>query len=584
MLELLAEYAKKHGIDTEPGFAPKEVRWAIVCDDDGRFLNVAELGDVEAKRNRGQEFTRCPSLTPSEMVSNKIRSHFLVETTDRVVLYKIKPTDDEIPERHEYFVKLLREASAAMPQLRLIADCLSDRDSLAQIRDALERQRAKPTDKVTFQIGDIFPVRAEAWHDWWRAFRKTLADEEARQPMRGFMTGWLVEPARTHPKIKGLVGVGGRPSGDVLIGFDKPAFTSYGLVQSANAAVCEESAYTYTGSLNYLIKHHSERLAGAMVVHWFKERVAAEDDPLPWLMEGEEQRELNAQEWASKLLTAIRTGKRPHLADNYFYALTLSGASGRVMVRDWMEGQFKELVRNVATWFNDLGIVHREGGPRLAPAPKFLAVVAATARDLADVPAPFVAKMWRVAVRGEAIPQAGLAQALARTRVDILEDTPFNHARMGLMKAYHIRKDRKVGGDTMSDDLKPYLNEDHPDPAYQCGRLMAVLARLQQAALGDVGAGVVQRYYAAASSTPALVLGRLTRTSQFHLNSPNIKGGLAHWYEDKIASIWGRLKNSVPPTLTLEQQSLFALGYYQQMADMRTKKSDDNNNKEEEKQ
>ncbi|MDD2629628.1 MAG: type I-C CRISPR-associated protein Cas8c/Csd1 [Limnochordia bacterium] len=41
-----------------------------------------------------------------------------------------------------------------------------------------------------------------------------------------------------------------------------------------------------------------------------------------------------------------------------------------------------------------------------------------------------------------------------------------------------------------------------------------------------MGAGVVQRYYASASSTPALVLGRLTRTSQYHLDK--LDAGLAY--------------------------------------------------------
>lgn len=123
----------------------------------------------------------------------------------------------------------------------------------------------------------------------------------------------------------------------------------------------------------------------------------------------------------------------------------------------------------------------------------------------------------------------------------------------------------------MADDLKSYLNEEHPHAAYHCGRLMAVLAALQRAALGDVGAGVVQRYFSAASSTPALVLGRLTRNSQAHLNK--LTGGLSYWYEEKIAAIWGRIKDTIPKTLTLEEQSLFALGYYQQMADMRKKTS-----------
>ncbi len=199
----------------------------------------------------------------------------------------------------------------------------------------------------------------------------------------------------------------------------------------------------------------------------------------------------------------------------------------------------------------------------MAPSPKFLAVLGATVRELGELNPPFVAKMWRTAVRKEAIPRAALAQALYRARVDIIEDKPANHARMGLLKAYFVRK---KGGDAMSVKSNP----EHPSPAYHCGRLMAVLANLQRSALGDVGAGVVQRYYAAASATPGLVLGRLVRTGQFHLNK--LDAGLTHWYEDRIANIAGRIGERMPRTLGLEDQGLFALGYYQELADLRTKK------------
>jgi len=132
----------------------------------------------------------------------------------------------------------------------------------------------------------------------------------------------------------------------------------------------------------------------------------------------------------------------------------------------------------------------------------------------------------------------------------------------------------------MSNELMPYLNPEHPHPAYHCGRLMAVLAALQRRALGNVGAGVIQRYYAAASATPALVLGRLVRTSQFHLSK--LDGGLARWYENRLAAIWGQIKDGLPRTLTLEEQSLFALGYYQELADLRNKKADRSEEKNEE--
>ena len=115
--------------------------------------------------------------------------------------------------------------------------------------------------------------------------------------------------------------------------------------------------------------------------------------------------------------------------------------------------------------------------------------------------------------------------------------------------------------------MTAYLNPEHPSAAYHCGRLLAVLANLQRAALGDVGAGVVQRYYAATSQIPGLILGRLISNARNHIGK--LEGGLAHWYENQIADVMSRLQDSVPRILDLEGQGLFALGYYQQLAALR---------------
>ena len=573
MLHLLVEYARKN-LPVEPGFAPKTARWAIVFDSEGSFLEVMELGDTSQKRNPGQTFSKAPELSFSEMkAGGETKSHFFIETA-AVVALLLKGNEEEkdlvkLRAKHGYFVNLLRQASKVMPELGPLAATLDNAASLEAIASKLKEKRAKTTDKVTLAILGGNPMRlveSDRWHDWWREFRAKLnaPDPEARkssnesdeQPMRCFITGDLAPPMKVHPKIAGLSDVGGIASGDVFASFKQDAFCSYGFEQGANAAVSEESAYAYRAALNHLIKDHGQRLAGAKVVHWFKTKVKSGDDLLPWLSAPPERQELSAQQQAKELLEAIKAGRRPDLADNHFYAVTLSGAAGRVMVRDWMEGQFADLVENIKEWFENLAIVRRDG-KGLAHDPKFMAVLGSLVRDLDNLPAPFVAKMWRVAIGGERIPQQALAQAFMRARVDVMQNDPANHARMGLIKAYHIRKE---GGVPMS----PYLNEDHPNPAYHCGRLMAVLADVQYAALGDVGAGVVQRFYAAASSTPALVLGRLTRTSQFHLNK--LDPGLARWFENRIASIWGRIKDQIPKTLSLEDQSLFALGYYQQMA------------------
>lgn len=239
-----------------------------------------------------------------------------------------------------------------------------------------------------------------------------------------------------------------------------------------------------------------------------------------------------------------------------YHAMTLSGSSARVMVRDYVTGHFGELCSAIEAWFADLEIAARDG-MGLAPSPKFGAVLAGMVRELKDIAPQTAAKLWRCAVLDEPIPDPFAAQALSRIRIDFIKGESPNHARMGLLRAHLYRK-----GDH---DVKPYLNEEHPDPAYHCGRLLAVLDDIQRAALGDVGAGVVQRFYAAATTTPALVLGRLhSLATVAHL--PKIDGGLQRWHRDRLARVWGQLKQDPPTILSLHQQTLFAMGYYQQKA------------------
>ncbi len=586
MLNLLIEYAQTHGMTIEPGFKPKTVRWAIVCNADGQFLNIQELGNPDDRSNRGRGFPVCPDLSLPEMKAGGSGCrHFLVDNVEVVAMVGKDGDlsgDEKIKAKHKYFISLLRQAAGPIGELAGIATLLDSSERLATIQRSFSEQRFKSTDYVTFAVlgrDPMFLVEDVAWHDWWRGFRRSLGvakaakkekpaklkgDKETAEnrgvvSMRCLGSGAMVRPAPTHPKIEGLSDVGGLSMGDSLASFKQESFGSYFLGQAENAAVSEVMAAAYRGGLNSLIARHSRRLTGTKVVHWFSGRDEVPDDlnPFNWLIECDDtsSSELDAHSKAGKLLDAIRTGRREDLMNYRFYCLTVSGASGRVMVREWFEGRFEKLVQSIDNWFGDLSIARRDGSG-LAPPPKFLAVLGGLVRDLSDIPSPEEANLWRVAVRGEPIPRWAMAQALARVKVDMVQDSVFNHARFGILKAYHIRK-----GDR---EMQPYLNEEHPHPAYHCGRLLAVYAALQRAALGDVGAGVIQRYYAAASATPALILGRLSRGSQFHLNK--LSDRHANWYQQRVASIWACLKDSVPKVLTLEEQTLFALGYYQQMA------------------
>jgi len=135
---------------------------------------------------------------------------------------------------------------------------------------------------------------------------------------------------------------------------------------------------------------------------------------------------------------------------------------------------------------------------------------------------------------------------------------------MGLMRAYFVRKARM---ERKEEVMSQGYNWKHESAAYHCGGQMAVLAEIQYAALGNLGANVVQRYYAAASSTPALVLGRIIRGAQYHLNKLN--PDRARGYEDRLGRLSLAIGDNYPQTLSVEGQSLFALGYYQQWVDLR---------------
>ena len=611
MLHALLDYAKREDLTAEPGFKPKTVRWLLVFSADGRFIGVQDLRGDDP-RSRGREFKACPDLTQQIMVAvGGGCRHFLVDGVDVVVLLtKDGQVDEKLAVKHEFFCNLLDQASSAVAVLGGIAAALRDDTVLESIRAKLAEGKAKPTDLATFAVAGSqgeasVLVEQQDWHAWWTAFRAQLVAK--RRPkaarrgrkatgadagtlrMRCLLSGELVEPQPTHNKIEGLSDVGGLSMGDTLTSFDKDAFGSFALQQGANAAMSEEMVKVYTTALNDLIRHHSYRLAGAKIIYWYSGRVEEQYDALAEVLAGFDRPETDnaddsaegqtaaadraelarATNRARRALDAIRSGEHPELGEFRYYALTLSANSGRVVIRDWMEGPFEELLRAVNAWFEDLAIVERHGR-RVIQSHKLAAVLAAPLRDLKDATGPLVTSMWRCAVKGrkQPIPHQVMAQTLARVRIDLIQGESPRHARLGLLKAF-CNRNQEIPNMTAS------LNEHETHPAYLCGRIMAILARIQQAALGDVGAGVVQRYYAAASATPALVLGRLVRTAQIaHL--PKIDSeGLRRWFDKQLADVWNSLKEPPPRVLTLEEQTLFAMGYYHQSAKRSEKKTDE---------
>lgn len=568
MLNEILAYAERTGLRSEPGFTVKTAKWAVIVTEQAEISGITALGDGK----NGLSFIRSPDLSQGEMIAGGVtRSQFLIESLAVVALFYKADLDDKEQQKylakHQYFITQLTLASADCPELKPIADALNNPEQREKLQNLLENQQPKPksTDSVTFLINNHYPLQSDTWHNWWRNQRQpakaTDSPKKTAAIMRCLLTGTVVEPVETHPKIKGLSSVGGLGTGDVFMAFDKEAFQSFGLSKSNNAATDEITAKSYAETFNKLISENSIRLVNGLAVYWFGHNLENPDDDMFAELENPNEPAAGDATRPKKLLAAIHNGERPDLLNNYYYVATVSGQAGRVMVRDWQQGRLTELLDNISAWFDDLQIVDRNGGKTAAP-PKFLAVVGCLVRDLKDAPAPLINALWRTALnKHQAIPYAAFTLALLASRKAVINEEAQNHACMALLKAYH---NRKQGEQYMS----PYLNPEHESPAYQCGRLLAVLADLQYAALGDVGAGVVQRYYTATSQAPALRIGQLMSNAKNHLTK--VGGGLAYEFENRLCEIMGRM-TAIPKTLDLEDQSLFALGYYQQLAEIRAR-------------
>lgn len=179
---------------------------------------------------------------------------------------------------------------------------------------------------------------------------------------------------------------------------------------------------------------------------------------------------------------------------------------------------------------------------------------------LENLPTGLETEVFLAIVFGRGFPQMLLARAVGRCRAE----QKVTRERAAVLKAYLIRNSQL--------EVEVGLDKENTSPGYRLGRLMAVLERVQGAAQNNPNKTVVDRYYGAASTRPATVFPRLVGLAQHHL--AKLAGGLEVFYQTQLGEVMAGLA-TFPSTLSLEEQGLFALGYYHQRQDF-YKKHDQN--------
>ena len=114
------------------------------------------------------------------------------------------------------------------------------------------------------------------------------------------------------------------------------------------------------------------------------------------------------------------------------------------------------------------------------------------------------------------------------------------------------------------------LNKENANLAYLCGRLFAVLEKVQQDASNkELNKTIRDTYFASACATPSLVFPRLMKLSNAHLSKLPFSGYV--FYQKTIEEIIDKV-DAFPKNLSLTEQGNFIVGYYQQSKNLYTKK------------
>jgi CRISPR-associated protein Csd1 len=564
ILTKLKEFAETR-LDLPPEmYGSTKVRWLIDLDEVGTLLGFVPQGGDSKATQRGIPML-VPKLPKKRTVG--IQPTLLADTGEYVLGI---PKEGAKPERvakcHQQFKDLVR-ACAQATQDAAVQSILHFLETWDPTQGTLP-ENFDPSDTVTFRVGTRIPADANPENrviqEFWAQHTAGGDEEGSSLPMMMcLVTGQETEVVDRLPEpLKGIPG--GQASGTSLVSANADAFTSYGLKNSLTSPISRSAAEKFGKALNHLLsaEHTHLRMGSGVFVFWTRD--PEEFDPFTLLDKPE-------AEDVEHLLKSAFTGQQNYTTqgkENEFYALSLTANNARAVVRDWLQTTVPHVQENLRLWFQYQKIVDPYGQPSK---PFGLYALAASAyRDPSKEMQPTVPTvLLRCALSGDPLPESLLTKATRRSAVE--GEIP--HARAALLKlilSSHWRRKSYPMPNLEALNLNPEL--DPPDQAaYHCGRLFAQLEIIQRAAQRGINTTLVDRYYSAASTTPKKILGDLIAKAQPHLAKIRKESrGTYEALERQLEEISASLDpTTLPTSLTMQQQSLFGLGYYHQRADNR---------------
>ncbi len=583
ILQALYEYYQRKAATPSGNIAPrgfewKEIPFILVLDSEGNFINLEDTRTTDGKIKKAKTFlvikTKGRPGTNGWQIGNILWDH-----QGYVLNFPKDNSPKSIETAKKQFsvftgiVAALSEQHPDNRQFRAVRRFYEQPDEMEKVyeHECWPDCQKSPGANFSFRIAGETSIVAE--HPDLGSENegdRRVNDENIDTTVEGIclITGLRGKITQLHSRTP----IPGGESNGKLVSFQKKqGYDSYGKEQGFNAPVSKVAEDAYTTALNELLGKDSRnkfKIADTTVVFWAHKSVELENYFTSFfLIPNNDDPDRNLNE-IKAFFESVYSGKMNLEGDTPFFVLGLSPNAARISVRFWKSGIVKEFASNLKRHFDDLAIVKG----KLDDVEYFslfnLLTGIAFEHKLDNIPPNLPGKLIESILDGSVYPESFRQQCLRRIRAE----QSVNRIRAAILKACLNRKSSIYSNNEKN--ITMALDPENKNQGYLCGRLFAVLEKIQEDAQGT--ANIRERYYGAASSTPVTVFGRLLNLKNHHM--PKLSGGVKVFYEKLMQEIMAYIDSSgLPAHLSLDDQSRFAIGYYHQRQDLFTKREKTNN-------
>lgn len=590
---------------SKPGYSQANVSFALVISKDGELTNIVDIRADGKKKvpqvmNVPLQKSRSGKFPPPYYLCDKCEYVFGVEdlklkdfdkkrealSQEIQVLEKSEKNVIYVSPRTRECFKQFRSLHHSLLEGHHTPEVQAFLKFLDGWKPELTLQHSKFSEyKEEILAGAVFVFEVEGKYlhqntlvrQGWELHCSPATETNADECSQCLVSGKTEPIARIHQKIKGVYGA--QSAGASLIGFNDPAFESYGKEQSFNAPISESAMFKYTTVLNYLLERGSKnriQIGDTSTVFWAESTEKTCEnlahffiDPVELPEESDESKnkdgikkqDLQTRQLVNDILQKVRDGKHLNEKDlgvdpdkTNFYILGLAPNNARLAVRFWYEDNFGNFITRVARHHLDMEIERDDRGPQFISVYWLLKqTVPQNSSD--NTSSPLIGGLlMRSIFENTPYPVPMYNAILNRVKTE----RSINYARAGFIKACLIRMAR-ARSNKEEDMITVSLNEESTNVPYRLGRLFAVLEKAQSDSNKDLKSTINSKYFSSASTTPAVVFPVLLKLAQHHIAKSDWGFKSNQWIGEVLEGV-----DKFPAYLNQEEQGMFMLGYYHQ--------------------